>query len=87
VERKGEEWRTEMRMGRAEERREESRESDDTKNASIRIKFFLMNLLSTLKLQLRHLRLSHAHLLNTDDLAPLAQPVPDSTIRVHLQCV
>lgn len=38
----------------------------------------------TLKLQLRHLKLSHAHLLNTEDLTPLALEEPASTIRVHL---
>lgn len=38
----------------------------------------------TLKLQLRHLRLSHAHLLNTEDLSPLAHEDPERIIRVHL---
>jgi hypothetical protein len=70
-----------------EKQREVSRELDDTIRASMRMRVSIIDELSTLKLQLRHRRLSHAHLLNTDDLAPLAQPVPDSTMRVHLQCV
>ena len=47
---------------------------------------FNVNTIATLKLQLRHRRLSHAHLLYTEDLKPLALAVPDSTMRVHLQC-
>jgi hypothetical protein len=39
----------------------------------------------TLKLQLRHLKLSHAHLLNTEDLRPRALDEPERTMRVHLQ--
>jgi hypothetical protein len=39
----------------------------------------------TLKLQLRHLKLSHAHLLNTEDLRPRALDAPERTMRVHLR--
>jgi hypothetical protein len=41
-------------------------------------------MLHTLKLQFKHLKLSHAHLLNTDERIPRVFEAPANTMRVHL---